>query len=59
MSSQISKLQVQCNEADQTIKNQLAEENKLRHIISEADMERSRQKKDYEQVVQERVGKND
>jgi hypothetical protein len=32
-----------------------AEEHKLRHIITEADSERVRQKKEYDAVIQERV----
>ncbi|KAI8804209.1 hypothetical protein BJ742DRAFT_857002 [Cladochytrium replicatum] len=54
LSLQIGKLQQQHEEAQQMIQNQQAEENKLRHIISEADAERLRQKKEYEAVVQER-----
>ncbi|KAJ3326963.1 hypothetical protein HDU76_012471 [Blyttiomyces sp. JEL0837] len=50
----IAKLQQQFEEAQQSIQNQIAEENKLRHIIAEADAERMRQKKEYEAIVQER-----
>lgn len=52
---QIGKLQQQHDESYQMISNQQAEEHKLRHIISEADMEKIRQKKEYDAVVQERV----
>ena len=52
---QIGKLQQQFDESHQMIQNQASEESKLRHIISEADMDRIRQKKEYEAVVQERV----
>ncbi|KAJ3276084.1 hypothetical protein HDV01_006254 [Terramyces sp. JEL0728] len=51
---QIAKLQQQHDESHQMIQNQQCEENKLRHIISEADLERIRQKKEYDCVVQER-----
>ncbi|KAJ3332380.1 hypothetical protein HDU76_000416 [Blyttiomyces sp. JEL0837] len=54
LSSQIGKLQIQYEEAIQTIQNRQAEENKLRRIISEADTERIKLKKDYDGVVQER-----
>ena len=54
LSIQISKLQQQYEESQQLIQNKKAEENKLRHIIIEADTERMRQKKEYEAVVQER-----
>ncbi|KAJ3216581.1 hypothetical protein HDU67_009276 [Dinochytrium kinnereticum] len=54
LSSQIAKLQQQHEEALQQIQNQLAEENKLRHIITEADADRIRQKKEYDTLVQER-----
>ena len=52
---QIGKLQQQYDESHQMIQNQAGEESKLRHIIAEADMDRIRQKKEYEAVVQERV----
>ena len=55
LSSQIAKIQSQLEESHQMIQNQEAEENKLRHIIAEADAERLRQKKEYSTVVQERV----
>jgi chromosome segregation ATPase len=51
---QIAKLQQQYDESHQMIQNQKCEEEKLRHIIAEADHERIRQKKEYEVVVQER-----
>jgi chromosome segregation ATPase len=51
---QIAKLQQQHDESHQMIQNQKCEEEKLRHIIAEADHERIRQKKEYEVVVQER-----
>ncbi|KAJ1332176.1 hypothetical protein BSLG_008992 [Batrachochytrium salamandrivorans] len=54
LSIQIGKLQQQYEESQQIIQNQQAEENKYRHIITEADMERVRQKKEYDGVVQER-----
>lgn len=52
---QIGKLQQQCDESHQMIQNQQCEESKLRHIITEADQEGMRQKKEYDSVVQERV----
>jgi chromosome segregation ATPase len=55
LSAQIAKVQYQFEESQQMIQNQQAEERKLRHIISEADTERLRQKKDYNNVIQERV----
>lgn len=55
LSTQISKLQQQLDESSQLIQNQQAEENKLRHIITEADAERLRQKKEYDSVIHERV----
>lgn len=55
LSSQISKLQQQLDESNQLIQNQQSEENKLRHIITEADTERVRQKKEYDAVIHERV----
>jgi hypothetical protein len=55
LSGQIAKIQQQFEEAQQMIQNQQAEENKLRHIIDEADSEMMRQKKEYESIVQERV----
>jgi chromosome segregation ATPase len=55
LSSQISKLQQQLDESSQLIQNQKAEENKLRHIILEADSDRLRQKKEYDSVIHERV----
>ncbi|KAI9189069.1 hypothetical protein H9P43_000497 [Blastocladiella emersonii ATCC 22665] len=51
---EVQKLKQQLDAAHQFIQNQQAEENKLRHIISEADTERMRQKKEYEAVIQER-----
>ncbi|KAI8908410.1 coiled-coil domain-containing 147 [Gorgonomyces haynaldii] len=54
LSTQISKLQQQLDEANQLVQNQEAEENKLRHIILEADAERVRQKKEYDAVIHER-----
>ncbi|KAJ3036038.1 hypothetical protein HK097_003954, partial [Rhizophlyctis rosea] len=54
LSGQIAKVQQQYEDALQQIQNQQAEENKLRHIITEADAERLRQKKEYDAVVQER-----
>jgi chromosome segregation ATPase len=55
LSIQIGKLQHHTEEAQEMIRIQQAEENKLRHIITETDAERLRQKKEYEAVVQERV----
>jgi uncharacterized membrane-anchored protein YhcB (DUF1043 family) len=55
LSSQISKVQQQLDESSQLIQNQKAEENKLRHIILEADSDRLRQKKEYDSVIHERV----
>jgi peptidoglycan hydrolase CwlO-like protein len=55
LSTQIGKLQGLYEEAQKTIQNHLAEENKLRHIISEADTERIRNRKDYDSLVHERV----
>ncbi|KAJ3192296.1 hypothetical protein HK101_006773 [Irineochytrium annulatum] len=54
LSGQIATKTQQYEEALQQIQNQLAEENKLRHIIAEADAERLRQKKELDQIVQER-----
>lgn len=54
LSGHIAKIQNQFKESQQMIQNQEAEENKLRHIIAEADAERMRQKKEYNAVVQER-----
>ncbi|TPX72728.1 hypothetical protein SpCBS45565_g00036 [Spizellomyces sp. 'palustris'] len=54
LSVQIGKLQQQYEDAQQMIQNQQSEENKLRHIISTADADRLRQKKDYETLIQER-----
>ncbi|KAI8819407.1 uncharacterized protein EV422DRAFT_111653 [Fimicolochytrium jonesii] len=54
LSVQIGKLQQQYEEAQQLIQNQQSEENKLRHIITQADSERLRQKKEYDTLVQER-----
>ncbi|KAJ3356565.1 hypothetical protein GGF32_001458 [Allomyces javanicus] len=51
---ELQKLKQQLDAAHQFIQNQQAEENKLRHIIAEADSERLRQKKEYEAVIQER-----
>jgi chromosome segregation ATPase len=55
LSAQIAKIQHQFEDAQQLIQNQQSEESKLRHIIAEADIERMRQKKEYNTVVQERV----
>lgn len=57
LSAQIAKVQYQFDESQQMIQNQQAEERKLRHIISEADLERLRQKKEYSNVIQERVNR--
>ncbi|KAJ3145612.1 hypothetical protein HDU89_006976 [Geranomyces variabilis] len=54
LSVQIGKLQLQYEDAQQMIQNQQSEESKLRHIISTADTDRLRQKKEYETLVQER-----
>lgn len=54
LSSQISKLTGQLEASSQMIQNQQADENKLRHIISEADIEQIRQKKEYDSVIHER-----
>ncbi|KAJ3004461.1 hypothetical protein HKX48_001205, partial [Thoreauomyces humboldtii] len=54
LSVQIGKLQLQYEESQQMIQNQQSEESKLRHIISTADTDRLRQKKEYETLVQER-----
>jgi DNA repair exonuclease SbcCD ATPase subunit len=52
---ELQKLKQQLDAAHQFIQNQQAEENKLRHIITDADSERLHQKKEYEAVIQERV----
>ncbi|TPX56732.1 hypothetical protein PhCBS80983_g04333 [Powellomyces hirtus] len=54
LSVQIGKLQLQYEDAQQMIQNQQSEESKLRHIITTADTDRLRQKKEYETLVQER-----
>ncbi|KAI9338739.1 hypothetical protein BDR26DRAFT_935085 [Obelidium mucronatum] len=51
---QIAKLQTQLEESQVELKNRLAEENKLRHVIDEGDAARSKLKKDYDSVVQAR-----
>lgn len=52
---QIAKLTQQHEEAQKLIQSQQCEENKLRHVIHDADHERIRQKKEFDAVVQERV----
>ena len=52
---QIAKLQQQYDESHQMNQNLDGAAKKLRHIIAEADIERIRQKKEYDAVVQERV----
>ena len=49
-----NKAYAQIKEADNAISSQKAEIEKLNHIINEADSERGRQKKEYDQVVNER-----
>ncbi|KAJ3398390.1 hypothetical protein HDU80_008980 [Chytriomyces hyalinus] len=51
---QIAKLQTQLDEAQVSIKNRMAEENKLRHVITEGDTARSKLKKEYDSIVQAR-----
>jgi chromosome segregation ATPase len=55
LSATIAKLTQQNEEAAQMIQNKKAEENKLKHIIAEADQERIKQKKEFDAVLQERV----
>ncbi len=52
--SEISRIQRQIQEAEQTIAAQKAEMAKLNLIINEADGERSQQHKEFEQVISER-----
>ncbi|KAJ1569721.1 hypothetical protein HK405_004919 [Cladochytrium tenue] len=54
LAATIARLQQQLDDAQQVIQNRLAEENKLRHIIADADADRIRRKAEYETVVQER-----
>ncbi|KAJ3208212.1 hypothetical protein HDU82_002795 [Entophlyctis luteolus] len=54
LSSHIAKLQTQLEETQVSIKNRLAEENKLRHVIAEGDAARSKLKKEYDSIVQAR-----
>eukprot|EP01135_Chromosphaera_perkinsii_P000050 Nk52_evm1s24 gene=Nk52_evmTU1s24 len=52
--SELNRLKQQNDVAQQYIQSQEAEEQKLRHIIQEADAERMRQKKELDQVINER-----
>jgi hypothetical protein len=54
----VNKFKQQNEMAQQYIQNQQSEEQKLRHIITEADHERIQQKKEYDAVIQERVRRN-
>ncbi|KAI9362026.1 coiled-coil domain-containing protein [Zopfochytrium polystomum] len=54
LSAQIGKLQQQHADALKTVQNHLAEEGKLHRIIAEGDAERSKQRKAYDNVIQER-----
>ncbi|KAJ3067383.1 hypothetical protein HDU98_009382 [Podochytrium sp. JEL0797] len=54
LSSTIDKLKQQLSESEQSLANKKADENKLKHIISEADADRVKQKKEYDIIVQER-----
>ncbi|KAJ3416356.1 hypothetical protein HDV05_001924 [Chytridiales sp. JEL 0842] len=54
LSAQIARLQKQYEEALENIQNHQAEENKLRYIITEADTERIRHRKDFDSIVHER-----
>jgi hypothetical protein len=53
--NELARLAAQIELAEQTIGSQQAEVQKLNHIINEADAERLRQKKEYDQVKNERV----
>lgn len=51
---ELNKTQTQVTEAESAIASQKAEIEKLNHIITEADSERLRQKKEYDVVINER-----
>eukprot|EP00698_Gefionella_okellyi_P003771 TRINITY_DN13508_c0_g1_i1.p1 TRINITY_DN13508_c0_g1~~TRINITY_DN13508_c0_g1_i1.p1 ORF type:complete len:877 (-),score=280.18 TRINITY_DN13508_c0_g1_i1:69-2699(-) len=51
---EVGKLSNQTKEAEETLNEQKAEIAKLDQIIKEADLERQRQKKDYDMVINER-----
>jgi len=52
--SELTKLRQQNELAQSYLQSQESEEQKLKHVIQEADSERMRQKKEYDAVVQER-----
>eukprot|EP01137_Pigoraptor_chileana_P008977 Opistho-2@56553 len=52
--AEVNRIRHQNDVAQQYIQSQEAEEHKLRHIIQEADAERVRQKKELDQVINER-----
>uniref|UniRef100_A0A8C2YGU7 Cilia and flagella associated protein 58 n=4 Tax=Coturnix japonica TaxID=93934 RepID=A0A8C2YGU7_COTJA len=54
LKTELSKMKKQALETKKFIENQEAEERKLLNIIAEADAERLKQKKEYEQVINER-----
>ena len=58
LSLTIAKLQQQLDEAQKTVQNREAEKKKLQHVIDDMDSEILKQKKNYEDIVQERVSKN-
>jgi chromosome segregation ATPase len=55
LKNELTELKQKIAEAEETINSQQAEIQKLNHIINEADAERARMKKEYEQVINERV----
>lgn len=54
LKAELNRLRQQSEVAQQYISSQESEEQKLRHIISEADLERMKQKKELDQVINER-----
>ncbi len=54
LKEELQELKGKVTEADETIASQVSEVQKLTHIINEADAERSRMKKEYDQVINER-----
>jgi len=54
LKNELNEQKAKSAEADETISSQQAEIQKLNHIINEADAERARMKKEYEQVINER-----
>jgi chromosome segregation ATPase len=54
LKEELQELKGKVTEADETISSQMSEVQKLTHIINEADAERSRMKKEYDQVINER-----